>query len=67
MAVTTSKTRHERAPLKQNDPREKTHVPPSPREATLPFDPVSHLASFSKPQVPLQGAAKLPAGPKVER
>lgn len=43
-----------------------THLPPTPREATLPFDQVPHLASFSKPQMPFKGAPKLPTGPEVK-
>lgn len=42
-----------------------THLPPTPKEATLSFDQVPHLAS-SKPQMPIQDAAKLSTGPKVE-
>lgn len=31
-----------------------------------PFDQAPHLATFSEPQMFLQGAPKLPAGPKVK-
>lgn len=57
---------HRRAPSEPKDPPWNTHLPPSPKEATHPFDQVPHLASFSKPQMPLQDAAKLPPGPKVK-
>lgn len=59
---------HKHAPSEPKNRPWNTHLSPSPKEATLPpFDQVPHLASFSKPQMPLQDAAKLPSGPKVKR
>lgn len=57
---------HKHASSEPKNPPWNTHLPPSPKEATLPFDQVPHLSSFSKPQMPLQDTAKLPSGPKVK-